>query len=97
MKRENAASAMKKEDCKSERGKVIRSLRGSVPSHKRARKENPDNPALKCRGTVSWKCGRITQADMFVDVSDLDESVRGDSIFVCDACVERLRRTGVML
>ena len=71
---------------------AYRQMHRAVPCRKRSTNENPNNPAVKCPGVAGVPCGRITQADMFVDVSDLDIG----AVFICDACAERLRRTGVM-
>jgi hypothetical protein len=42
-----------------------------------------DNPVVKCG------CGRITNADMMLDVRALPATLRGQHEFVCDACRER--------
>ena len=64
---------------------ALRSMRAAVPSRKRPHREKPDNPLVKCP-----VCGRVTQADMFRDVSEFD--VGAD--FACDGCTSRWRREG---
>lgn len=46
----------------------------------------PDNPLQQCG------CGRVTNADMMVDVRPLPEVARGRAEWVCDACLETLFR-----
>lgn len=75
-----------------EKEKEFRKLQRLVPRKKRSSNENPENPVVKCEGTAVKKCSRITQADMFIDISDLPKEVRGESIYVCDACIDRLKR-----
>lgn len=66
---------------------AFKNMRAAVPARKRPRQENLDNPVVKC-----LVCSRITQADMCLDVHDLD--VGAD--FACDGCTSRWQREGRM-
>ena len=52
---------------------------------------NSDNPTVRCA------CGRTTQADMMLDVSDLDDELTGGEDYVCDGCWTRWKRTKRMI
>lgn len=93
MKRMNLMEAQKKGTpaAKVRAREAFNVMRSAVPARKRPRRESPDNPVVKCP-----VCGRVTQADMFLEVSDLDPSITGGADFACDGCTSRWRREGRM-
>ena len=50
--------------------------------------DESDNPLVRCG------CGRVTQADMLLDVRALPLALRGDMDFACDGCHSKWIRQG---
>lgn len=60
------------------------------PPNVRAALNIEDNPLMACA------CGRVTNADMLIDVRPLPAAVRGQAERLCDACCETIFRKKIM-
>lgn len=60
-----------------------------LPTKRDALDASDGNPTHRCDS-----CPRRVPVDMLADMRNLPASLRGDAVYLCDACTSRLVRTG---